>query len=181
MDSRSLDPATGNGSDGNRLKGESDLSESDRRTRLILGIFAVAMFAIVAVVTSLSDRAPNAIRNARDTQVQITQEIEETFDVDVSAIVDRNDIPFETDDLLHLTGWTIGTILAGFALRRWVRVEELAVLVFAGSVAIEVAQPMYSDTRVFQIGDITTNALGVMCGLTVPVILQRVQPIAEAP
>lgn len=157
------------------------LSESERRLRLILGLLAVGAFALVAVTTSLSDRAPQALRSARERQAQITDEIEETFDVDVRQIVDRNEIPFETDDILHLIGWTVGTIIVGTSLRRWIRIEELAVLVFAGSVLIEVAQPMYSATRQFQIGDITTNALGVMCGLTVIVILQRLRPIPEAP
>ncbi len=159
----------------------SRLTESERRMKLILGILAVAAFGIVAITTSLSDRAPQALRKARERQGQVTTQIEETFDVDVRRIVDRNDIPFETDDILHLTGWMVGTIIVGTSLRRWVRIEELAVLVFAGSVAIELAQPMYSSTRQFQIGDITTNALGVMCGLTVIVILQRLRPIPEAP
>jgi len=157
------------------------LSPAERRLRLVLGVVAVVVFGIVAITTSLSDRAPQALRQARDTQAQVVDDIEETFDVDVRRIVDRNDIPFENDDILHLIGWASGTTLVGFALRRYIRIEEIAVIVFAGSVLIEVAQPIYSDTRVFQIGDITTNALGVMIGLTLIVILQRLRPITEAP
>jgi hypothetical protein len=163
------------------LTSTGDLDPEDRRRRFIFGTLAVVMFGIVAVTTSLSDSAPRALSKARETRSEITTQIEETFDVDVPSIVDRNDVPFETDDIMHLTGWTLGTILVGFSMRRWIRIEEVAVLVFIGSVCIEIAQPLWSTTRIFQIGDITTNALGVMCGLTVLVAYQRLRPISDAP
>jgi hypothetical protein len=81
-------------------------------------------------------------------------------------LIDRNDIPAETDQIGHAILWMVGTVLIGSLrmMRRPLAIVgiELAAL----SLFSEFAQPLVSMNRGFEPGDAMANLVGVGFGVT---------------
>lgn len=144
--------------------------------RSFAGIGAAA-FVLVAVVLSLSDRAPGAYGRTREAVWSVSARVRDHAGVDWFS---RSDIPFASDHFGHVVLWATGTFLVGLALRsRW-SLSRIAVASFAASVALELAQPVVTATRIVEWGDIVANGIGVVLGLAGLAALAVLRPAADA-
>lgn len=134
------------------------------------------MFLLLTIAFSLADRIPEQLSLADDRGTAAVSAVEDRLDVDIA---DRDDIPWETSELAHLVGYFSGMVLLGLTFRRRFGAGEIAVALFALSIGLELAQPVLSSHRRFEIEDITINALGVMSGLAV-VVTYRVWRSTQA-
>lgn len=125
--------------------------------------FAVAFLA-VAVVLLWSDRAGGLFDRALDVIIRTGRKVERDYNVD---LIDRADVPGQTDQIAHALFWGSGMVLAGWLLRRRVPVALTALLVAGVSLAFEVAQPSLSQTRAVEPSDALANLVGVGIGAAV--------------
>jgi hypothetical protein len=131
-------------------------------------------------VVLLSDRAPGLLRRLSDR-------------LDVSALRMASTQPAppgrlpESDFMIHVAMWALATALVCLAMgATWSKVVA-AGTVLAYSVAVEVAQGVYTFSRSPQRSDLTGNALGVAAGLAVAVSVgfllwcRPARPVRRAP
>lgn len=130
-------------------------------------------FALVAVVLSLSDRAPGIARGGGAVLEEIWHRIEVAFAIDV----DRGAIPWSFDEIGHLVLWGGGMLVLGLALRGRRRSDRLAVALFGASLLLEVLQALITARRSLSLGDAAANGLGIMLGLCVVVVAEMVWPV----
>lgn len=121
--------------------------------------FAAAAALVAVVFTSLvmlSDRAPG-----------ILQRIAERIDAEVAAValIGAHSVVDESDFQIHIGVWAAITVLVGLASWSWPSLLGGAGIVFAYSLALEVAQEMLSSTRAAQAADVLGNLIGVAAGL----------------
>ncbi|MGB3736944.1 MAG: hypothetical protein WA964_18440 [Ilumatobacter sp.] len=129
--------------------------------RGFIGLLAAGA-ALFNVALMLSDRAPG-----------ITEQIFGDFAVRLSDRLDRSErIGSLTegrqpgnDAIVHIGVWAVAMVLVGLALWRWVPLIIGAVLLFAGSVFVEVGQGRYSDTRAVELSDVFANGVGITLGV----------------
>ncbi|MDH3705291.1 MAG: hypothetical protein OES57_04455 [Acidimicrobiia bacterium] len=135
---------------------------------------AVAItFVAIAIVLSLSDRAPGLLRQLTDAGVAVWRRIEIAFAIDV----DRDAIPWTSDEIAHLMLWGGGMLILGLVLRTRVRPDRLAVALFASSLALEVLQALVTARRSLSLADSAANALGIMVGLSLVVAAGLLWPV----
>ena len=75
------------------------------------------------------------------------------------------------DFLIHMAVWAAVMLLVGVAVWSWSGLTLAVVATFAGSIAIELAQGEYSDTRAVQQSDVVANGLGVAIGASIAALL----------
>lgn len=155
--------------------------EKERSTlRSVLGAFVVLGVAlgILAVLwLSLSARGHGVVGDAADGARVVVRGVESTLDTN---IIDRSDIPWKADEVAHLVGWGMITVVAGLLLRARRSISDIAVGVFAASFAVEILQQVATTSRTMQAEDVSANALGVMLGLMVLVAAERlIRPVPE--
>lgn len=145
--------------------------DSPRRSISKRGVVLLGctLFLLLTIALSLADRIPAQLELADTRGTAAVSAVEDRLDIDLA---DRDDIPWETSELAHLVGYFSGMVLLGLTFRRRFGAGEVAVALFALSIALELAQPLLSSHRRFQMADITINALGVMTGLAVVVTLR---------
>ena len=68
---------------------------------------------------------------------------------------------------MHIGVWAVAVILVGLTVWSWRGLAVSAIGVFAVSVATEVGQGRFSQTRSVESSDILANATGIAAGLAV--------------
>ncbi len=132
-----------------------------------------AAFAGLAIVVSLSDRAPDVGRRIADMVQDVWHRVETALAIDI----DREAIPWSADEIAHLLLWGGGMVLLGVALRNRYRPDRIAVGLFAASITLEILQVLVTAHRSLSLADGAANAVGIMLGLTVVVGIELVWPI----
>lgn len=138
-----------------------------------LGVLAMAVIVLVVLWFSLSARGSSAVGDAADGARVLVRGVEDTLDAD---LVSRSDVPWAADEVAHLMGWGAVMCAVGLLFRNRRSLGDLAVGVFAASVAVELMQKAITTTRSLEAEDISANALGVMVGLMLLVALERLVP-----
>lgn len=109
----------------------------------------------------LSDRAPGVLRSVFGAGVR---RLWDRIDASQRAqFVNEADLP-EPDFVIHVIVWAVVLMLVAMAIWTWRGLTLAVVGVFACSVAIELAQARYSDTRSVELDDVVGNGLGVALG-----------------
>lgn len=138
----------------------------DRRrlpTRAV-AVASVVCFAVVAVVLSLSERAPGLYREVRHTVMSLGGRLQTRVGVELAR---RDDIPISAAFFGHVVLWFVGAVVVGWATRRRVdRVVLGLVLVGAGAM-LELLQALVTETRQLDVADVVANTVGVVSGLLV--------------
>lgn len=142
------------------------------RGRLIgaLGVIGTALVIITVLWFSLSARGLMVVEEAADGARTVVRDVEARLDTD---IVNRSDVPWAADEVAHLLGWGGLMVLVGLLFRSRRSLSDLAVGVFAASVAIEFLQKFLTTSRSLEAEDISANALGVMVGLMMLVAMEK--------
>ena len=73
----------------------------------------------------------------------------------------------ESDALVHIAVWGLAIGFVGVAVWTWRGLIVGAIVVFAGSLVVELAQGRLSDTRDVEMSDVLANAVGVALGVIV--------------
>ncbi len=132
------------------------------------------VFGAVAIVLSLSDRAPAFLKRLRSPLSALWRRFEVAFGIDLD--VDQSSIPWRSDEIVHLALWGGGMVLVGLALRHRRQADRIAVGLFASSVVLEVLQAFVTVTRSLSLSDAAANGLGIMLGLSVVVVADLLLP-----
>lgn len=124
---------------------------------LLLALGALAGNAVVL----LSDQAPGLLsRLSRRIDVAASRA------ADAAGIdVTRGDVPVPQSDFdVHVLIWAVAALLVGLATWSWVSLLVANGAVFVASIALEMAQDVYSSSRAVQLSDLFGNAVGVLAG-----------------
>lgn len=138
--------------------------------RLRAAVLLLVLAGVTAVLL-LSDRAQGWYRSARDAAFDGAARLRDRFGLGDAT---RDDIPLAAGTAGHIALFLIATVVVGFVFRRRLQPATAAITTFAASAAFEVLQDVLSATRSAQIDDLGANAIGVLLGLVVLVVLQRV-------
>ena len=160
---------------------DEEIDESERSPLRPIVSALVVLGVVVGVLGvlwfSLSSRGPAVVGGAADQARDVVQGVESTLGTN---IIDRSDIPWESDDVAHLVGWGSVTLAVGFLLRSRRSLGDIAVGVFAASFGIEVLQKLVTTSRNMSAEDVSANALGIMLALMVLVAAERLLPVKQA-
>ena len=124
---------------------------------LLLALGAVAVNAVVL----LSDRAPGLFRRVSARIDAGVSRAAGATGVDVpggNVRVPRSDFD------IHVILWAVAALLVGLAAWSWLSLLVVNATVFGSSVALELAQRTYSNSRTVQFEDVVANAVGVVAG-----------------
>ena len=127
---------------------------------LLLSLGAFAANAIIL----LSDRAPGLFRK-----------VSARIDAGVSRVADATGVGVPGSDVavpqsdfdVHVVIWAAAALLVGLAAWSWPSLFLASGVVFASSVALELGQRRYTNSRTVQFEDLVANAVGVVCGTAV--------------
>lgn len=122
---------------------------------LLLSLGALAANAVIL----LSDRAPGLLRR-----------LSARIDAGVSRAAGATgvDVPggrvrvSGSDFDVHVLIWAVVALLIGLAMWSWTSLVLGSATLFASSVALELAQRRYSNSRTVQFDDIVANAVGIL-------------------
>ena len=79
--------------------------------------------------------------------------------------VPGGDVPIPRSDFdVHVAIWAVAALLVGLAMWSWLSLFVVSGCLFAGSVALELAQAGYSRSRTVELSDLAGNAVGVLSG-----------------
>lgn len=131
--------------------------------RALVALVGVAVVASNAAIM-LSDRAPGLLRRIT---LGLAERISRRLDTRTPAALARDPRLPDGDMLVHIGVWAAATILVGWALWSWGGVLIGSAGVLMTSYVVEFMQERVTDTRVFDIGDLAANTLGVLLGAAV--------------
>lgn len=131
--------------------------------RAIFGVLGLAVILFNAALM-LSDRAPGFLRRGFGDAV-----VGLSYRIDATARVPAEQLP-ESDVVVHIIVWATATALVGLMIWTWRGLLAACLVVLATSVAVEIAQGVYSTTRVVERSDALANAIGVGLGALVAVV-----------
>jgi hypothetical protein len=135
---------------------------------LVTLLALAAMAATVAVL--LSARAPGVFDDVSDgVSTRLEQRAPEASDAAERAV--RRTGVEESDALAHIGLWSAAMLLAGLATWSWGSLAVMALVVFAGSTGLELAQERLSPTRMTEGSDLVANAVGIGIGLALVVVI----------
>ena len=129
--------------------------------RWLAGALGAAALAANTVIL-LSDRAPGLFRRLSD-RLDVG-----TVRTAAAQVTPGGDVP-RSDFILHVTLWAVATALIGLATRSTRSRVMAASTVLAYSVALEIGQGVFTQSRSPQAADIVANAIGVAAGLALAV------------
>ena len=135
-----------------------------QRPRLLLGNMLAIGFVGATMVLSLSDRVGLAAGVVSRRGLALLFELERTLAVDV---LDRSDVPFETDALGHAVLWGLAMLMIGWSFGRRAPLTLLGSGVFGLSLAVEVGQHLWSINRTAQLDDAVANLAGIALATTI--------------
>jgi len=123
-------------------------------------LLSLGAFAANAVIL-LSDRAPGLFRR-----------LSARIDAGVSRAAGAAGVDMPGSDVgvprsdfdVHVVIWAVAALLVGLAAWSWLTLLLAGGAVFASSVALELAQRRYTNSRTVQLEDLVANAVGVTCG-----------------
>ena len=124
---------------------------------LLLSLGALAANAVIL----LSDRAPGLFRRL---SVRIDAGVSRAAGatgVDVPG--GRVRVP-RSDFDVHVLIWGVAALLVGLAMWSWASLVLGSATLFGSSVALELAQRTYTNSRTVQSDDVLANAVGVIAG-----------------
>ena len=124
---------------------------------LLLGLCALAVNAVIL----LSDRAPGVFRRLSSRIDAGVHRAAGAAGVDVPGGSVR--VP-QSDFDVHVAIWAVAALLVGLAMWSWASLVMGSATVLVASVALELAQGVYSRSRTVQFEDILGNTLGVVIG-----------------
>ena len=131
-----------------------------RGWRVVPILLSLAAFAGNAVIL-LSDRAPGLLSRLSSRIDAGVHQAAGAAGVDVPGGSVR--VP-QSDFDVHVVIWTVAALLVGLAMWSWASLVTGSALVLATSVALELAQPVFTRSRTVQLGDLMGNLLGVVTG-----------------
>ena len=134
-----------------------------RGWRVVPLLLSVGAFTANAIIL-LSDRAPGLFRR-----------VSARIDTGVSRVADATGVGDPGSDVgvpqsdfdIHVVIWAAAALLIGLAAWSWPSLLLASGLVFASSVALELAQRTYTSSRTVQFEDLVANAVGVVSGTAV--------------
>jgi hypothetical protein len=122
-----------------------------------LSLAAVAANAVLL----LSDRAPGLLRRISSRIDAGVSRAAGAAGVDVSG----RDVRVPRSDFdVHVLIWAVAALLVGLAAWSWLSLAIASATVFTASVALELAQRTYSNSRRVQFDDVVANGVGVVAG-----------------
>lgn len=125
--------------------------------RALFGVLGLGM-VLFNVALMLSDRAPGFLRSVfGDAVVRLSDRI------DAPARIPAGQLP-ETDAVVHIAVWAAAMLLVGLTIWTWRGLVIAALVVLASSIAVEIAQGVYSSSRMVERTDAIANAVGVGVG-----------------
>ncbi|NNE72591.1 MAG: hypothetical protein HKN26_02920 [Acidimicrobiales bacterium] len=131
---------------------------------------ATGVFFLLASVLSLSSQVGPIWKASIRQIADIGRAIESLLPFNV---IDRQDIPFQPDEIGHLLLWGGGMVVLGL-LRRSVKTDVIAVGLFGASVGFEFLQATITTSRSLQITDIAANGFGIVLGLCIVVFVDAI-------
>ena len=130
--------------------------------RALFGLLGLAV-VLFNVALMLSDRAPGFLRRAfGDVVVGLSDRI------DATARVPAEQLP-GSDVVVHIAVWATAMALVGLTIWTWRGLMAASLVVLATSAVVEIAQGVYSSTRVVERSDALANAVGVGVGTLVAI------------
>ncbi|MFK7917315.1 MAG: hypothetical protein AB8G14_04490 [Ilumatobacter sp.] len=144
--------------------------------RVVIGLAAAAT-ALFNVALMLSDRAPG-----------LTKRLFGDFAVRLSARLDASARFGELTDgrtpgndaIVHIGVWAVAMTLVGLAVWRWTSLAIASLVLFVGSVFVEIGQGRYSSTRAVEMSDVLANGVGVGAGVVVCALTYLAGSVAAA-
>lgn len=131
--------------------------------RAFIGLIGIGA-GISAVAVLLSDRAPDLLKTMfGDVVVRVSRRVDAAERAD-AALGEK--VP-QTDAIVHIGIWATLAVLVGFALWTWWGLIATVATLAVGSLAVEVAQGRYTDTRAVERSDALANMLGIVAGAAV--------------
>jgi hypothetical protein len=120
----------------------------------------MSVLALISIVTlMLADRAPGLLRDVfGDAAERLSERI------DASARLPSTERLPESDFLVHIGLWSLAAVLVGWTVWSWRGLLLGSLALLAGSMFVEAAQGIYTDTRAVEASDVAGNALGVVLG-----------------
>lgn len=146
------------------------LSPTARPPQIVRALAGLVGFgaALAAVAILLSDRAPGVLKTMfGDVVVRISNRVDAAERADAAL---GDSVP-ENDAIVHIGIWATVAVLAGFALWTWWGLVASTAILAVGSLAVEVGQGRYSDTRAVERSDALANLVGVTIGAVVCALL----------
>lgn len=131
-----------------------------RGWRAVPVLLSLAAFAGNAVIL-LSDRAPGLLSRLSSRIDAGVHHAAGAAGVDVPGRSVR--VP-QSDFGVHVFIWAVAALLVGLAMWSWASLVMGSAGVLVASVALELAQPVYTRSRTVQLGDLLGNVLGVAAG-----------------
>ncbi len=134
--------------------------------RVFIGFLAVGA-AVFNVALMLSDRAPGLSRRLFGDFAQRLSDRLNPAERIGALTQGRNT---GNDDIVHIGVWAVAMTLVGLALWKWTPLIIAAVVLFLGSVFVEIAQGRYSSSRNVERSDVIANGIGVVLGVAACVL-----------
>lgn len=130
-------------------------------------MITTGVFLLFAAVLSLSSGVTPIWKATLGVTADWGRAIESLVPID---LIDRQDIPFQADEIGHLLLWGGGMLALGLR-RRSLTPDVIAVSLFATSVGFELLQATLTSTRSMQVKDIAANGFGIVLGLCAVVLI----------
>ncbi len=146
-------------------------------TRRLITTGAIAGFFGVMVVLMLSDRVPLFVPLVLSGIRALGRRAEAITGIDV---IDREQIPWNSDLLGHAALWFCGMILIGLAVRKRISVSSVALVLMAIGIGFEFAQRYWTTSRQISVDDAIANSIGVAAGLIVVLVIGGIIDVAGA-
>lgn len=131
-----------------------------RGWRVVPLLLSVGALAVNAVIL-LSDRAPGLFRRLSSRIDAGVHRAAGAAGVDVPG--GSVGVP-QSDFDVHVAIWAVAALLVGLAMWSWASLVMGSATVLVASVAMELAQGVYSSSRSVQFEDLVGNTLGVVIG-----------------
>lgn len=112
----------------------------------------------------LSDRAPRLTRRVLGS---FQRRLSERIDADSRIRVAADSHLPEGDAVVHIGVWAVAVVLIGLTVWSWRRLAISAIGILALSIAIELGQGSFSETRSVESSDVVANGTGVAVGVAV--------------
>ena len=125
--------------------------------RALFGLLGSAI-VLFNIALMLSDRAPGFLRRVfGDAVDRLSNRI------DAAARIPAEQLP-GSDAIVHIAVWGAAMALVGLTVWTWRGLVIAAPAVFATSIVVEIAQGVYSTSRMVEPSDVLANAVGVAAG-----------------
>lgn len=141
---------------------------------------AVVLLAVAAsaVVLLLSDRALSVYDRLVERALDRAGDLRDRLGL--HDVIERGDIPIGATSAGHVVLCAAATVLAGVVLRHRARPWLVATVVFAAAAAFEAVQPLLSDSREQEVGDLSANGVGVLVGFVVLSLVLRIRRLRRS-